>query len=198
MTHILLALVIGGAFGAVLDRIGASNPNVIWDMLTFRMLGLMKTILLGIGVAAILIFAGQMIGLVDVGHMSIKTAYWGVLLGGLMLGFGWALSGFCPGTGVCAAAAGRKDALFYILGGLAGAGAYILSHDWFQAAGLLDPILGGKSTIGTIAGRDFPALLPNIPGDIAGVLLGLAFVAIAFALPQHPRGGGKIVATPAE
>ncbi len=198
MTQILLALVIGGAFGAVLDRIGASNPNVIWDMLTFRMLGLMKTILLGIGVAAILIFTGQMVGLVDVGHMSIKTAYWGVLFGGLMLGFGWALSGFCPGTGICAAAAGRKDAVFYILGGLAGAGAYILSHDWFQAAGLLDPILGGKSTIGTIAGRDFPALLPNVPGDIAGVLLGLAFVAIAFALPQHPRGGGRAVATPAE
>lgn len=198
MTQIILALLIGAAFGAVLDRIGATNPNVIWNMLAFRALGLMKTILLGIGTAAILIFLGQMVGLVDVAHMSIKTAYWGVLLGGMMLGFGWALSGFCPGTGVCAAASGRRDALFYILGGLAGAGAYILSHSAIRATGLLEPILGGKATIGAVPGRDFPALLPSVPGDIAGILLGLAFVAIAFALPDRPRGGKVPAQMPAE
>jgi len=198
MTQVILALIIGGAFGAVLDRIGATNPNVIWNMLTFRMLGLMKTILLGIGTAAILIFAGQMAGIVDVGHMSIKAAYWGVLLGGMALGFGWALSGFCPGTGVCAAASGRRDAMFYILGGLAGAGAYILSHSAIKATGLLDPILGGQATIGAVPGRDFPALIPGLPGDIAGILLGLAFVAIAFALPGRPGGAARPAQVPAE
>jgi len=198
MTQIILALIIGGAFGAVLDRVGATNPNVIWNMLTFRMLGLMKTILLGIGTAAILIFAGQMAGIVDVAHMSVKAAYWGVLLGGMALGFGWALSGFCPGTGVCAAASGRRDAMFYILGGLAGAGAYILSHSAIKATGLLDPILGGNATIGAVPGRDFPALIPSLPGDIAGVLLGLAFVAIAFALPERPRGEPRSLQVPAE
>ena len=33
MTSIILALVIGAAFGAVLDRVGASNPSYIGKML---------------------------------------------------------------------------------------------------------------------------------------------------------------------
>ena len=49
MTSILLAIIIGFAFGAVLDRIGATNPNWIGRMLNLTNLHLMKTILLAIG-----------------------------------------------------------------------------------------------------------------------------------------------------
>ena len=44
MTTIILAIVIGAAFGAVLDRIGASNPTWIGRMLSLTNLHLMKTI----------------------------------------------------------------------------------------------------------------------------------------------------------
>ncbi|MEO9529470.1 MAG: YeeE/YedE thiosulfate transporter family protein, partial [Roseibium sp.] len=118
--EILLALVIGGAFGAVLDRVGASNPNVIGRMLALTNLNLMKAILLAIGTGSVLMFAGQMLGIVDVGHMSVKAAYLGVLVGGLLLGFGWALAGYCPGTGLVAAGAGRRGAFAFIAGGLLG------------------------------------------------------------------------------
>ncbi|WP_243612399.1 DUF6691 family protein [Shimia aestuarii] len=117
--QIILALVIGALFGATLDRIGATNPNWIIRMLSLRNLHLMKTILLAIGVGSILMFGGQVIGVVDVLHMSVKSAYVGVFLGGLLLGGGWAASGYCPGTGVCAAASGRKDAYFFFRGRLA-------------------------------------------------------------------------------
>lgn len=196
--EIVLALLIGAAFGAVLDRIGASNPNVIWNMLALRALGLMKVILLGIGVAAILIFAGQMVGFVDVANMAIKAAYVGVILGGLMLGFGWALSGYCPGTGVCAAAAGRWDAVAYVLGGLAGAGAYVLAYSTAKGLGLLEPILGGEVTLGAVPGGDFPALFPSLPGDVVGIAVGVVFVLIAFALPHRPRGAATPSQQPAE
>ena len=94
-------------------------------MLALRALGLMKTILLGIGVAAILIFGGQMLGLVDVAHMSVKGAYWGVLIGGMLLGFGWALSGFCPGNGRFCGGFGpaRQCDGLILAGGLSGAAA---------------------------------------------------------------------------
>lgn len=189
--EILLALVIGAGFGAVLDRIGATNPSVLGNMLALRALGLMKTILLGIGVAAILIFGGQMLGLVDVAHMSVKGAYWGVLLGGMMLGFGWALSGFCPGTGVCAAASGRRDAMVYIAGGLVGAATYTAAYSAIKATGLLNAIWGGKTVIGQIPGAEYPALLP-VSGDVAGIVMGLVFVVIAFVLPERPRGGQAV------
>ncbi len=193
MTSIILAVVIGAAFGAVLDRIGATNPNWIGKMLTLTNLHLMKTILLAIGTASILMFGGQMLGLVDVGHMSVKTAYAGVFIGGLMLGAGWAAAGYCPGTGVCAAASGRKDALFFIAGGLLGAAAYMVTYPAWDAAGMLD---GAKLTLGSVPGAGYDSLL-SISGDLLGIVMGLAFVAIAVALPERLRGGGEAVA-PAE
>jgi hypothetical protein len=193
--EILLAIVIGAAFGAVLDRIGATNPTYIGRMLALTNLNLMKTILLAIGTGSVLMFAGQMIGLVDVGHMSVKAAYVGVFVGGLMLGAGWAASGFCPGTGVCAAASGRKDALFFIAGGLLGAAAYMVTYPAWKASGMLDDVMGGKTTLGAVPGSKFDGLTA-MSGDIIGILMGLAFIVIAFVLPERIGGGG--VTVPAE
>ncbi|WP_294624244.1 YeeE/YedE thiosulfate transporter family protein [uncultured Roseovarius sp.] len=193
MSSIVLAIVIGAAFGAVLDRIGATNPNWIGKMLTLTNLHLMKTILLAIGTGSVLMFGGQMLGLVEVGHMSVKTAYVGVFIGGLMLGAGWAAAGYCPGTGVCAAASGRKDALFFIAGGLLGAAAYMVTYPAWKATGMLE---GEKLTLGAVPGTDYPAFL-NISGDVLGIVMGLVFVVIAFALPERLRGMGEAVA-PAE
>ncbi|PID35889.1 MAG: hypothetical protein CR993_07745 [Rhodobacterales bacterium] len=184
---IILALLIGGLFGAVLDRIGATNPSVMSRMMSLRALGIMKTILLAIGVGSVLMFAGQMVGLVDVGHMSVKTAYIGVFVGGLLLGLGWAVSGFCPGTGLTAAATGRRDALFFIAGGLLGAAAYMVTYPSIKATGLLDGILGGKVTLGTVPGQEkFPGLT-DLPGDVLGIVLGVVFILVAFVLPERPR-----------
>ncbi|KPN63334.1 hypothetical protein SAMN04488527_102136 [Aliiroseovarius crassostreae] len=185
--QIILALVIGALFGFVLDRIGATNPTVLIRMLSLRALGLMKAILLAIGVGAILMFGGQMVGPIDVGHMSVKTANLGVFVGGLLLGAGWAMSGFCPGTGVCAAVTGRKDALFFILGGFLGAAAYMITSPSVKATGLLDAIAGGKVTLGTVPGAKYDGLTA-LPGDVLGIALGLLFIVIAFVVPEAPRG----------
>ncbi len=192
--EIVLAIVIGAAFGAVLDRIGATNPSVITGMLTLRRIRLMKTILLAIGTGSILMFAGQMAGLVDVGHMSVKTAYIGVFIGGLLLGAGWAASGFCPGTGVCAAASGRRDALFFIAGGLLGAAAYMATYPAWKAAGLLD---GAAVTLGTVPGAKYDGLFA-LSGDILGIVIGAVFVLVAFVLPDSLTGAPRAAGLPAE
>ena len=198
MTSILLAMVLGAAFGVALDRIGATNPTMIGRMLNLTNLALAKTILLAIGVGSVLMFGGQMLGLVDVGHMSVKSAYIGVFLGGLMLGAGWALAGFCPGTGVVAAGSGRKDALFFIAGGLLGAAAYMVTYPSWKASGLLDSFAGGKVTLGTVPGSKFDGLTA-LPGDILGLVLGLGFVVLAFALPDRLAGQpGGAAQQPAE
>ncbi|MEQ9693588.1 DUF6691 family protein [Shimia sp. SDUM112013] len=187
--NIVLALVIGAAFGATLDRIGATNPNWIIRMLSLRNLHLMKTILLAIGTGSILMFGGQMLGLVDVMHMSVKTAYVGVFIGGLLLGGGWAASGYCPGTGVCAAASGRKDAWFFIAGGLLGAAAYMVTYPNWKSSGMLDKLAGGKVTLGTVPGAKYDGLMA-MSGDVLGIVLGLVFVLVAFVLPERLVGDG--------
>lgn len=195
--QILLALLIGAGFGAMLDRIGATNPSVLTGMLTLRRLNLAKTIMMAIGTGSILMFGGQMLGLVDVAHMSVKSAYVGVLIGGLMLGVGWAISGFCPGTGVCAAATGRKDAVFFIAGGLLGAAAYMVTYPAWKASGLLEDILGGKVTLGDVPGSKFDGLFA-VPGDILGILIGVIFILVAYVLPHSLSGLDKGAEVPAE
>lgn len=190
---ILYAIICGAAFGFALDRIGATNPNWIERMLTLTNLHLAKTILLAIGVGSSLMFAGQMLGLVEVGHMSVKSAYAGVFLGGLLLGLGWAASGYCPGTGLGAAMGGRKDAWFFIAGGLLGAAAYMVTYPFWKSTGLLD---GEKLTLGAVPGAKYEGLT-TLSGDVAGLVLGLCFIAIAFALPERLRGQGVQV-VPAE
>ncbi|MCT4553723.1 MAG: YeeE/YedE family protein [Pelagimonas sp.] len=195
--QILLAIAIGAAFGAVLDRIGATNPSVITGMLTLRRIRLMKTILLAIGTGSILMFGGQMLGFVDVAHMSVKSAYIGVFIGGLMLGAGWAASGFCPGTGVCAAASGRRDALFFIAGGLLGAAAYMATYPSWKASGLLAKLAGGKVTLGSVPGSKFDGVFA-ISGDLLGIALGAVFVLVAFVLPETLTGARDAAEVPAE
>ncbi len=183
MQQILLALLIGGAFGFALDRIGATNPGYIIKMLNLSDLHLMKTILTGIGVASVLLFGGLLLGLVDVGHMSVKAAYIGVFIGGLLLGTGFAIAGYCPGTGLTAAATGRMDALAFVAGGLVGAAAYMGTYAWVESTGVLASIAGGKSTLGGIEGSGYPALIEGLPGEALGLAMGVAFVLVAAILP---------------
>ncbi len=195
---VFLAIVIGAAFGFVLDRTGATNPNKIVKMLNLTNMHLAKTILMAIGVGSVLMFAGQMTGLVDVGHMSVKTAYVGVFVGGAIMGFGWAFSGFCPGTSVTAAASGRKDALFFIAGGLLGAAAYMISYGAIKGTFLMDKIMGGKVTLGTVPGAKYEGITA-LQGDLVGIALGVVFIIVAFILPNRLVGGDAPTgAVPAE
>ena len=188
MTTILLAIVIGGLFGFTLDRIGATNPGYIMRMLNLSNLHLLKTIMLAIGTASVLMFAGILIGFVDPGHMSVKSAYSGVFIGGLLLGAGFAIAGYCPGTSVTAAATGRKDALFFVLGGLIGAAAYMLAYGAIKATGLLEAIGGGKTTLGVISETKYPSLFGGLSGEMIGIGLGILFIAVATIAPTKLFG----------
>ncbi len=75
--NIFLAIIFGTLFGFILHRVGATNPHLIINMLRLKDFHLMKTILLGISIASLLLFIGLAIGIVDSSHLSVKTSYWG-------------------------------------------------------------------------------------------------------------------------
>jgi hypothetical protein len=174
-----IALFIGLAFGALLQRSGLARPDTMLDALRLRDLTLVKFMGLAIGVAAIGIAILSSLGLA---HLSIKPLYvLGVGAGGLLFGVGIALSGYCPGTTLVASMEGRWDALFAVLGAFAGALAYVIAYPAL-APRLVEPYTFGSLTLGGVAG---------VGGGIAGAVVGAGFIAIALALPLRPGARGE-------
>ena len=183
MTTILLAIILGMAFGFVLHRIGASNPHNIINMLRLTDLHLMKAILFGIAIASALLFIGLAIGVIEPSHLDVKTSYWGVLIGGIIMGFVWPLTGYCPSTGMAALGDGRKDAIFFVLGGLVGAYLYMLAYAQLQGSFLLEKILGGNVMLALTPDRSYPALIDGIPGIVPALIIAIAIGVVAWRLP---------------
>lgn len=185
--NILLAVVIGGLFGFVLDRIGATNPSKIINMMRLTDISLLRIIFGAVGISSILLFAGLDMGIVDVGHLSVKSSYVGVIVGGAILGIGFAISGFCPGTGLTAFATGRKDAGFFILGGIVGAGIFMMIYEFIKDTVLFDKIMGGSVTLFAIEGSKYEGLSNMVSATTGGIILGTVFVVIALVLPNKIR-----------
>lgn len=180
---IILAIVLGSLFGFALHRVGATNPQIIVNMLRLTDLHLMKVILFAISISSALLFVGLATGAVDPLHLSVKTSYWGVLIGGILLGIGWALAGYCPGTGVAALGDGRKDAIFFVLGGLCGAAIYMCIYSALKGSALMEEILGGKATLAATPNESFNAIISGIPGIVVALIAAIAFGVIAWKLP---------------
>ncbi len=181
---LLFAIIFGTLFGFVLQRVGASNPQRILDMLRLKDLHLMKAILFGIAVAISLLFIGMSIGVIAPSHLSVKASEWGVIVGGLILGLGWAVGGYCPGTGVAALGDGRKDAAFFIIGGLVGAFIYMLVYINVKGTGILEKIAGGNSTLALTQNPEYPAIIESVPGVAVALVIAVVFGLIAWLLPK--------------
>lgn len=183
--ELYLAIGIGILFGFALNRAGATNPENIINMLRLNDTRLMKTILFAIGLSSIVLFGGMAMGVIDPSHLSIKTAYIGVIVGGALLGIGFAISGYCPGTGLAAFATGRKDALFFVLGGLLGALAFTLSYEWLKSnTPLFENIAGGSVSIAETGNEKYSFLIDSIDGTTVGIAFGIIFILIAVILPK--------------
>jgi uncharacterized membrane protein YedE/YeeE len=144
-----LGLGVGAAFGAALVLSGLADPDKIVGGLRLRDLHVLRVI-------AVFVLVGMLgtwlLSLGGWAHYDVKsTMLVSVVLGGVILGIGFGISGYCPGTGLAAAASGRVDALVTVLGMLAGAFAYILIHP-SVAAPLEKVANAGKKTLPDVTG----------------------------------------------
>ena len=72
-------------------------------------------------VAMIGIIAFDHFGMIDISLIYINPTFlWSAIIGGLIMGMGFVVGGFCPGTSVCSAAIGKIDAMIFIAGSLFG------------------------------------------------------------------------------
>ena len=113
--------VIGFAFGYVLEISGFGDSTKLAAQFYFKELTVLKVMFTAIVVAMVLIFAMVGLGLLDYNQVWVNPTYlWSGILGGLIMGVGFIVGGFCPGTSLVSAATFKIDGAFFVLGGLFG------------------------------------------------------------------------------
>lgn len=184
MSQIISAIVIGGLFGFVLHRAGASNPQKIIGMLRLTDFHLAKVILFAIGISSLILFLLMYFGVIGNENLSIKSSHWGVAAGGLIFGLGFAIAGYCPGTGLCALGEGRKDAKWFVFGGLVGALIFMLIFSYVLDTSLLNDLFGGSTTFANTGVSGSQSVVNNLSGVFVAGIIALLFMTIAFILPN--------------
>lgn len=117
----LIFMLIGFAFGFVLEISGFGNSRKLAAQFYFKEMTVLKVMFGAIVVAMVLIFAASGLGLLDYNLIYVNVTYlWPGILGGLIMGVGFIIGGFCPGTSLVALATLKLDGLFFTLGGLFG------------------------------------------------------------------------------
>lgn len=119
---LLTAIIIGIGFGFALEQAGFSSSRKLAGMFY----GYDTTVVKVFFTAAIVALVGSQLlshfSLLDIDKVFVNNFYvLPAIIGGVIMGAGFVMGGFCPGTGFSALAIGKIDALFYILGGFAGA-----------------------------------------------------------------------------
>lgn len=119
---LLIALFIGIGFGFALEQAGFSSSRKLVGMFY----GYDTTVLKVFFTAAIVALVGSQIlsflGLLNLNLVFVNEYYVGAaIVGGIVMGLGFVMGGFCPGTGICALSIGKIDALLFVLGGFTGA-----------------------------------------------------------------------------
>lgn len=118
---IVTYLLIGIGFGAVLEQSGFGDSRRLAAQFYLTDLRVLKVMFTAIVVAMLLIFLSSSLGIMDTQRIFINPTYLASqIVGGLIMGVGFIIGGFCPGTSVVALATFKVDGLFFILGALTG------------------------------------------------------------------------------
>jgi uncharacterized membrane protein YedE/YeeE len=168
VSAILIGLATGIVFGFALEKSRVSEPGVIVGQMQLRNFVMLKVFLAAV-ITGLVVLA-VMNGIFGV-KLSLKPLLFKAdTIGGLILGVGIALAGACPGTTLAQIGAGYRDAIFVLLGGIAGA----LTYGYFDA-----PITAFFAEKGEKVG--FHQLL-GMPFWMAAIAFALLLAAVLWAL----------------
>ncbi|MEO5625257.1 MAG: YeeE/YedE thiosulfate transporter family protein, partial [Dokdonella sp.] len=116
-----VALVVGVGFGFALERAGLGSARKLVGQFYGRDLTVLKVLFSALIVAMLGVFWLSRLGLLDLHALYVpETFIWPQFAGAALFGAGLIGAGLCPGTACVAAATGRIDGVFVLLGIFAG------------------------------------------------------------------------------
>ncbi len=178
---LLLALLLGIGFGFALERAGFGSARKLTSQFYLDDLAVFKVMFTAIVTAMIGTSALAWAGVLDLSLVALVPTYWiAQVVGGLLLGVGFVVGGYCPGTGVAAAATGRLDGLVTLLGILAGCAGFAFAYPALQSLYLAGEM--GEQTLPDFFG------VPRALVVAAVLAMALAGFAAAHAIERRFAG----------
>ncbi len=142
--NFIVALIIGILFGVILEQAGFSTSKKLVGLFYGYDFTVLRVFFTAGIVAMIGVMGLEHFGLVDINLVYVNPTFlWSGIVGGLIMGLGFVVGGFCPGTSVCAAAIGKIDAMIFIIGAFIGvlvfAEGYPLFEEFYKASNMGNP-----------------------------------------------------------
>lgn len=112
-----VAALLGLGFGFFLERAGFGSARKLTAQFYLRDLSVLKVMFSAIVTAMLGVYVLSSVGMLDLAQVYLTPTFVvPQLVGGLVLGAGFIIGGYCPGTSMAGVATGRIDALVFALG----------------------------------------------------------------------------------
>jgi uncharacterized membrane protein YedE/YeeE len=114
---LVIAFAIGIGFGFMLERGGFGSARILAAQFYFGNMRVLKVMFTAIVTAMLGVYFFSVFGFMDLSLIYIGNTY--ILpqaLGGFILGVGFVIGGYCPGTSMVAFSTGKIDGFVYVLG----------------------------------------------------------------------------------
>ena len=161
-----IAFLIGIGFGFFLERAGFGSARKLVSQFYLNDLAVFKVMFTAIVTALLGVTYLSWAGFLDLSLVYLVPTYWvAQVVGGLVLGVGFVVGGYCPGTSLVSTATGKLDGLLFVLGFAAGT----------LGVALAFPLAKGLYTAGSLGTRTLPAAL-GIPYGV--IVFAVVIVAV--------------------
>ena len=177
-------LLAGVLFGYFLEAAGFGSPRKLTAQFRLQDWAVFKVMFTAVIVAATGLWLLDVFGVFGPDKVYVPTSfYWAMALGGLLIGAGFAVGGYCPGTSVAGLASGRLDAAVFMLGMIGGV--------WLFAWAF-EPLEGLYFAAQGPEGQTVPQLLGVPTWVILLMMIALAIAGFRIGSRLERRLGGPI------
>ena len=132
-TNLFLAFIIGIAFGFVLESSGFSSSRKLAGVFYGYDMVVLKVFFTGAITAMLGLLFFSLFGWVDLDLVYVNPTYLtSAITGGVIMGAGFIMGGYCPGTSFCGASIGKIDAMVFIIGLFIGVSIFGAGYEWWD------------------------------------------------------------------
>ena len=146
MSDITSGLLCGVLFGFVLENAGFGSPCKLTAQFRLTDWSVFKVMFTAIVVTSVGLSSFGGLGWLNSESIFVPPALLGAAaMGGAMVGAGFAVGGYCPGTSVVGAVSGRIDAWVFLLGLLLGTVLFAWGFDSLEPLTVAGDFMGGDT-----------------------------------------------------